>query len=172
MIYPALKKMAAAVALIGFVGTASATPVALTVDELGTLDKTLSTELTIGGDFYRQFNFTAATSRVDITLTTMDLFGDFGATYRFGLYGSLPTTWTSLDAIAYDDTVSIFTAPFNLVANQKYSFEIQGSASSASSTVILAASVPEPDTYALLAAGLGLLGAVARRKTRNADRGV
>jgi len=53
----------------------------------------------------------------------------------------------------------------SLNANQPYLLTVTGTTKTLSSGVTaIAASVPEPQTYAMLLAGLGLVGAVARRR--------
>lgn len=57
----------------------------------------------------------------------------------------------------------------NLVAGS-YSLALSGTsqAGGSYSLTLMAAPVPEPETYAMLLAGLGLMGAIARRRNRSA----
>jgi len=63
-----------------------------------------------------------------------------------------------IDALASGTAKSIYTTEIDTDAVHAAKFMLQGST--------LIAAVPEPETYAMLLAGLGLMGAVARRRNK------
>lgn len=167
MINLALKKVAVGIALMGCVGAASAITVDNRTFNLGTLDTTLTqSNIDIAGSYDDRFNFTAGTLPAFGTIVGFDILGDLTAQYRFGLSSSLSTTaWSALAPVASDaDGIFAYSGMLNgLTAGTSYSFEIRGSATESHYSVTLAP-VPEPETYALLLAGLGMMGTIARRR--------
>jgi hypothetical protein len=125
-----------------------------TVDVQGTFDDTYT--FSLPGSFsgvtggYLGFDFDGSGLNTFLTVGQ----GTPGA----GLMVSLPinTTMGGVDVASYQST-------FSLTPGGSYWFKLSGSGDLASYTVTLAP-VPEPETYALLLAGLGLMGAVARRR--------
>lgn len=125
-----------------------------TVDVQGTFDDTYT--FSLPGSFsgvtggYIGFDFDGSGLNTFLTVGQ----GTPGA----GLMVSLPinSTLGGVDVASYQST-------FSLTSGGSYWFKLSGSGGLASYTVTLAP-VPEPETYALLLAGLGLMGAVARRR--------
>lgn len=137
---------------------------------LGTLDGTIGkSNIQIEGSFDDTFNFTLGsnTSAVNGSLIGIDVFGDLAMRFRFG-EGTFPTwgAWSTLSAVPSDaDTGSFALAQTSngLRPGYTYWFELQGAASQAAYSVTLAP-VPEPQSYAMLLVGLGLMGTIARRR--------
>lgn len=98
-----------------------------------------------------------------------------GDTGKFAINGGLWDTGTSIGLIATNLTVATGAAAGN------YAFVLGFNDSAGAATlgdwddlvvgVNFTAAIPEPETYALMALGLGLMGFVARRR-RQADAGV
>ncbi len=164
MVYPALKQVAAALALFGALGSASADTF-----DLGLLSTTIGQSgIEVSGSFDDIFTFTtSSTVPVEGSFVGVSGKNDLMVSYSFGV-GAGPTsgsvytpltlvTLNSLDEFGYSQTVS------GLQAGTKYWLNLKGTGSEAMYSVTLAP-VPEPETYAMLLAGLGLIGAIARRR--------
>lgn len=106
-----------------------------------------------------------------------------GAAFQFsGLTFSLWDGATSLISVTGTavggNQIAIFSdlkaTSFDLVGGKAYTLKIMGTSIGAPNTAVgtvyasngLVSAVPEPESYALLLAGLGLIGAVAKRRTR------
>ena len=96
----------------------------------------------------------------------IDFMGDLNAQYRLG-FGDTPSwgAYSALTPVPSNDLgiFSYSTTFGSLVAGTKYWINLKGSATEAAYSVTLAP-VPEPETYALLLAGLGMVGTIARRR--------
>lgn len=117
-------------------------------------------------------NFTfslSAASKVESNVTT------FLGNINPGFYGIYTSGVDSLVGTADDVLVvghgfsSVSTAHYDNVAAGSYYFKVFGLSNANLSAYAISASavaqpVPEPETYALLAAGLGIVGFVARRR--------
>lgn len=164
MVYPALKQVAAALALVGALGSASADTF-----DLGLLSTTIGKSgIEVSGSFDDIFTFTtSSTNPVEGSFVGISGANDMTVEYRFGVGAVTPiwgaftdpmkVTLNSDGDFGYSQTVS------GLQAGTKYWFNLKGTGSEAKYSVTLAP-VPEPETYAMLLAGLGLIGAIARRR--------
>jgi hypothetical protein len=169
-----LKKVVAIVALVGCVGSAHADPVIGQYGSynFGTLDTSKGvTVAPFSDDFLNTFSFTAGSSpAVTGTFAGFDVFGDLYAQYRIGSgvapAGYAGSGWSALTLVPSDvDTGAFgFSQTFSVVSGQTYWFQLAGTASQASYTITLAP-VPEPESWALLLSGLGLMAFVARRRS-------
>ncbi len=90
------------------------------------------------------------------TLSSMDIISDSG-----------PTTFVGSNAATYTVTGTGFVSFGSLFAGVSYvDWNTDFSGSSVIDNVTINAAIPEPETYAMLLAGLGLLGFAARRRQR------
>jgi hypothetical protein len=160
-----LRKTALGFALVGVVGVASAGSY-----DFGTLNTTVSAsspEMQIFGDFDDTFSFIAGPlPGVLGGIVGIDGVGNLTAQYRFGVGATAAWgDWSASAPVPSDSDGNFsYSATFGgLTSGQTYWFEVQGNATVATYTVTLAP-VPEPETYAMFLAGLGLMGAVARRR--------
>jgi hypothetical protein len=163
-----MKKAALALTLVASAAVAQAATF-----NIGALSDTYQNNVNVSGSFEDTYTFTLpsqftgltgsyfAVDYVGMGLTTRLTVGEFGPWARsaFGtMTVDLPinSNQSGLDVASYEST-------FNLTPGGSYWFKLSGYGEAASYTVTLAP-VPEPETYALLLAGLGLMGAVARRR--------
>ena len=123
------------------------------------------------GAFFDSFNFTIGTpGTLSASAVSINLANLLNIT---GLNGTL---WDN----HHPNGLNIFgtfsgnniTASFSNLAAGNYHIDFTGNATGALGGSYLAAvsvaAVPEPETFAMLLAGLGLMGTVARRRSRNA----
>jgi hypothetical protein len=83
--------------------------------------------------------------------------------FRFDLTGSQQTRLTAYETVSWDAT---FSQPVTLTSDS-FALHVQGlSTEQGGSGWYTATPVPEPETYAMMLAGLGMLGFTARRKTK------
>lgn len=163
------KKIAlvAALAVIGS-GSAMASVVATTDTILSSIPDQINFygSESIAGSFTDQLNFGVS---LPGNLTSKVVNFNFGnATNIIGLTGSVYDLSNNL-IYSFNDGVGATTA----LASGFYTLKISGTAVGTSSTTGFyagalslnpAAAVPEPETYAMFLAGLGIMGAVARRR--------
>lgn len=122
------------------------------------------------GDTQDSFTFTVAAGSVlnGLFITTSDVAGPAGFTVTFGMRDSsstvIPTTFLPLDAMSGN----LLALP---LGEGTYSASIFGQGASEAGAYSLnwsielnAAPVPEAETYAMILAGLGLVGFMARRR--------
>ena len=153
-----VKKAALALALVASAAVAQAATF-----NIGALGNTYQNTVEVSGTFDDLYTFTLPSQFTGVTggYFAVDYVGSGLDTYLTVGQGSaipLPITGSlsGLDVASYQST-------FNLTPGGTYWFKLSGYGEAASYTVTLAP-VPEPETYALLLAGLGLMGAVARRR--------
>lgn len=172
-----LKKSLAAAVVTGLV--ASFVPVAAAADigpnenyDFGTLTGSGSVTVNgILGSFDNVFSFTqGASTGAQTYVFGFDALGDM--TVQFRAASGLTPTWPSFSsplpigpfetshAFYFEQTVA------GLSPGTKYWFELAGTAASATYTVTLAP-VPEPENWAMMIAGLALMGVVVRRRQPN-----
>lgn len=128
----------------------------------------------VAGSFFDTFNFTIGAGTVATSAVSIDL--NIFNMPIFQIAGLTGTLWNNSHAYG---TVNYGMFPgnnntfsFGPLAAGNYHIDFTGTATGVSGGAYLAAvsvaAVPEPETYALLLAGLGLMGTVARRRSRNA----
>jgi len=176
MSFIAVNKVFVTSALICMMGVAGAVTVAPSpAYDLGTLNivPVGKSNIQVSGSFNDYFKFVAGSlpsalgSMVGVDGSTS---GDMMLSYRFGV-GTTPT-WGSFSpsaTVPQNSETGVFalsTTFSGLQAGQTYWANLTGTASSASYSITLLP-VPEPETYAMLLVGLGLMGAIARRRKNN-----
>jgi hypothetical protein len=174
----------AAIVLAGLCSSAQSAVIA----DLGT-NPTAATSYTVNhaaGSFNDVFKFNLSTlsdtiaSSVGLTLapfyqTTFTSFGLFADAFGTGTGGSLITSGV------ISATPSSATLTQNNVASGNYYFELNGESTGVVGSVYLFSAntsaspnipppIPEPETYALMLVGLGVLGAVAKRRSAKLAR--
>ena len=172
-----LKSLAVAVALVGStVGAAQAatTPISLGTTTIGNVNP-LNYQLTGAphyGSFLDEFTFSVGAGGGGASGDVAKIFASYGGVtianilgFSFDLYNTGTHTVVSTGT-GSGDTLSI--APTSLTAGN-YEFRVGGNGigmfgGSYGGTVTVTA-VPEPESYALFLAGLGLMGFIARRRT-------
>lgn len=164
-----LRKAVSLVALVGFIGSAQASLPVSTSYDFGLLD--VSKGVTVpdfGGSFDHTFSFVQGSyPGATGAIAGLDAAGDLLAQYRFGVGATAVWAgWSPVALVPSDSNGAFaFSQTFSgLTQGQTYWFEVMGSATQATYTLTLAP-VPEPETWALLLSGLGLMGFVARRRS-------
>lgn len=119
---------------------------------------------------FKRGAYPAATELV----TGFDVIGDLTVNYRATSGFGTGPDWAGIDFSLLSVPSNPDTGSFSfsqtisgLAAGQTYWFELKGSASQAAYTVTLAP-VPEPETWALMLSGCGLLGVISRRRRSSA----
>lgn len=169
MLFTTLKNTAAALLLVGSFGLAQAS--APSVNDLGTLSHTVAfSNNDISPSFDDIFKFTLGTANSAVLGGIVGNADDENITFNLqtGFDGS---AWSAISplvltpdsntgAFSFSQTVS------GLTAGATYWFRLSGVSSGGAYTVTLAP-VPEPESFAMLLAGLGLMGFIARRRQSN-----
>ena len=172
MFITTLKKAATALLLIGSVGLAQATTTVYDFSGLSSTEQSFSTSHS-SASFDDVYSVTLASGNTGV------IGGFFGATT------DLSTTFSfsaSLDGIHWSSAMPVPAPVFpddgsfgygttvsGLTAGTPYYFKLSGSNLDGGYTIHIAA-VPEPETYAMLLAGLGLMGSIARRRNRTSTK--
>lgn len=114
---------------------------------------------------------TAVTSQITAAASFLDLV--FGSTFS----GSgLGISFACTDALGCDDVAAGATRTFDLTITGMlpgvYNFNVfaQGIDAFETDTITVTGAVPEPETYALMLAGLAAVGGIARRRRAQRDR--
>ncbi len=127
------------------------------------------------GNFVESFTVTA--SAVDkMVLRVSGLTSQFSS-LSFGLWDGASLVTSATGTAVGGNTFAVFSdktdSSVSLVANKAYTLKITGTAvagpNTALGTVVVSngtvTPVPEPESYAMFLAGLGLMGAIARRRS-------
>lgn len=167
-----LKTIAAALIIALGAGGAQAMAPSNVID-LGDLGTTpISGVRTVTGTFSEIFNFDVVDpyNWVGGNIGNLPV-SFFNNTYLFNITGLSVTFFDAADAggSSFGSLIGeSYYAPTGLLPAGDYSFMVSGTATGSSggiySYVAVAQAIPEPETYALFLAGLGLLGAIARRR--------
>lgn len=171
--------VAATIAFSMFAAQAAST----TVTDLG-LVTTTSTKgtNTTDGSFEDFFNFTVGVNAGSILVSTAATFSNYGVSLtNLALYLGTYTTTASLSGLTpiVSSTSPVFSdlgggimvdtiasKSFALSPAATYTLAVNGTSvgDSRYTTIVQLAPVPEPETYAMLLAGLGVMGFVAKRR--------
>jgi hypothetical protein len=161
-----LKKVAAIVALVGCVGSAQAGP----SHDFGLLTgSTAKSSSDFVGSFDDVYTFELGSGYTGVSgiLSILAPAGWEGFSYRFGM-GDQPSGLFSipvnLEAPSFSAPFIVFSQTQSLPAG-KYWFELKGDSPWVSNYSVTLAPVPEPESWALLLSGLGLMGFVFRRRS-------
>lgn len=158
-----MKKAALALTLVASAAVAQAATF-----NIGALGNTYQNTVAVSGVFEDLYTFTLPSQFTGLTGSyfAVDYVGlglDTYLTVGQGAPGVGSTIALPITGIVNDVNVASYESTFNLTPGETYWFQLSGHGLAATYTVTLAP-VPEPETYALLLAGLGLMGAVARRR--------
>lgn len=168
-----------AVALAAVLAVGSSGALALD-DDLGTIDSSsASFSNTVGSGFTDTWTFSLSSlSYVAASLTNVEsALGSFATGGIAGLAASTDTfTLTGSPIISTSGPVTVTTqvlAGTAVLSAGSYTLTVSGTGITGSSASyggnIVATPVPEPGTYAMLMAGLGVVGLLVMRRRRNDD---
>lgn len=171
-----IKNVVAVLAFAGLVGAAQADASISSTDSYDFGVVSVSKGVTVdqfSGAYENFFSFTqGAFPGVTGQFSGIDNVGDMTFSFSYGYYDAfdvMHTIYASGPAVALpsDPLTGVFAMSatyMGFVPGHKYWFELSGSASDAGYTVTLAPAVPEPETWALMLSGIGLMGAMVRRR--------
>lgn len=129
----------------------------------------------VTGNFLDTYSFSLA-SAADVTSSVLSFGNTLGGSYSVWSYGTDGMFGTADDSQLGLWGMSALPGPatnhlLSLTAGSYYyavgGRALSGGAAYALSSTAVAAPVPEPETYALLGAGLGIIGFVASRRRRD-----
>jgi hypothetical protein len=159
------KKAALVVALVASAAAAQAANYTI-----GALGNTYSKTVHVAGSFDDTYTFTLPSQFSGVTGSyfAVDWAGTgLSTNLKLGMGAAGSPSALSVDlplnSTFNDFDVASYQSSFGLTPGGSYWFRLSGSGDAASYTVTLAP-VPEPETYALLLAGLGLMGVIGRRR--------
>ena len=158
--------------------------------DLGTISGTQTIEATTApgafSDFYTFTSGLAGPAGTAATTVSFDVYGAtvtgsvmYAGTYtsasELGSAVSISAPTKIITASSGSATVTTLASSANLLSGAAYTFQISGnSLGAAGYTGIIALTnlptvpaVPEPETYAMLLAGIGMMGMIARRRQKN-----
>lgn len=141
----------------------------------GTLGSYYTVFTVVPGSFADTVNFSIAAPSV-LTGTAANLKLSFGSFSILDIAGLTVNVWNNSHPYGTYNFGSFAggagSYTFNLPTAGDYHIDITGTATGASGgtygVALSAAPVPEPETYAMLLAGLGVMGAIARRRKQTA----
>lgn len=162
---------------LGSVLSLAAVAAHATTTDLGTLDATITSSggvaTSFGAVINDNFTFTvssASTVQSNVTTFLGNINPAFYGIYTAGLDALVGTADDAL--VVGHGFSSMSTSHFDVLAAGSYHFKVFGLSNAALSAysisaIAVAQPVPEPQTYALLGAGLGIVGFVAFRRRRD-----
>ena len=171
-----LKSIVAAVAVAATLATGASTALAAT-STLTFIGNTASFGSNVSGSFSDTYNFSLSEDSfagVSATSVALKFTGfDVGAITSFAAMldgNALTSTTSSFAGVGFTGLVSLLAGGKTL-ASGSHALVVSGFAPDGASYGgnVTISPVPEPETYAMLLAGLGLIGAIARRRNGKAD---
>ena len=114
------------------------------------------------GSFNDVLRFTSPVSSVFAKIT-FDYQDDASSKYRFTQVGQTAGKWSGSSFTGADLSNLAITRTFNFIADTTYRLQTIGSGSISNFSMVMTP-VPDPETYAMLLVGLGLMGVIARRR--------
>lgn len=156
-------KMLAAASLVALGATAAQAASFSSFAGMQHADQETGLETSISAMFSKEYAFT-----LDGTYDVSTTFLSSGLTGFFGVFTADDTPVAGL-SWNFGGKPFVATPSFTLDSGSYYYAVtgIKGTGSFTLSSAVVAAPVPEPETYAMLAAGLGIIGFVASRRRRN-----
>lgn len=180
-----ITKTAAAGALLFTLAFSAQAAVSTTVTDLGAVTSTTTKgTATTSGSFLDLFNFTVGANGGSILASSGSTFPTYGVSMSslalyLGTYstvgalsGLTPITSTSVvvqTILGNGAAIStIGSSTMALSPSESYTLAVGGDSTGASryTTSVTLAPVPEPETYAMLLSGLGMVGLIMRRRSK------
>lgn len=168
MFITTLKKAATALLLIGSVGLVQATTAVYDFSGLSSTEQTFSISHS-SASFDDVYSVTLAPGNTGVIGGFFGVTTDISTTFSFSASPD-GIHWSSAMPVPAvvdpsDGSFGYATTFSGLTPTMPYYFKLSGSNLDGGYTIHIAA-VPEPETYAMLLVGLGLMGSIARRRNR------